>query len=341
MPTGLTAISGLGRFLSAWLPAVVVSVTLGGLGLGAAGCASRPHANPSADKSASDYVALYFSGQYQAAFEASSDMAASMRATDRTRASLIAGLSAQALDRDGDARKFLTPLLNDADDAISGKAAAALGLIALQHGEHAAAAELLSTASKRLINDDKARAAMYAGDSFRAIGKLDEAKKHYQLAQATIREDSALKLLVGDRLATLKKQANTPKPTQPSPIPPRAAQTASRPSVPQNPPSHKGADPASPTAQARPSGFEFQGPVLTWNRTSTFSVQAGVFATWNAAVTKSTQLKRFGTARIVEIRDMFGRRLYAVRLGNCGTMNAAEELRSRVGQSAVVVPMER
>jgi cell division protein FtsN len=69
-------------------------------------------------------------------------------------------------------------------------------------------------------------------------------------------------------------------------------------------------------------------------------VQAGSFASWNSAISKAGELKRFGKARIVEVRDQFGRRLYSVRLGNYPSEEAAEGMRGRLGRSAVIVPAE-
>lgn len=310
------------------------------------GCASRPSTSKTP---AEDYASMYASGQYQAALESSSKVAGSLRAYDKAKASLIAGLSAQALNRNADAKKFLTPLLEENDPGIAGKAAAALGLIAQEAGQHAEAANLLSAASKQLLNDDKARAAMYAGDSFRAIGKLDEAQKHYLLAQEAIREEGNLRLLVGERLTSLGKQAAVknamPKPTGTASTTPSGGSTAST----------KATSIATPPPRAAPSGgslatanpepkpaFKFQGVPQGVSRSAPngYSVQAGSFASWNSAIAKAGELNRYGKARIVEVRDQFGRRLYSVRLGNYPSEEAAEGMRGRLGRSAVIVHAE-
>lgn len=329
-----------------WMAVVGVVVLITG-SAGVGGCASRPSAPKDP---AQDYAAMYASGQYQAALEASSKVAGSLRSYDKAKASLIAGLSAQALNRNADAKKFLTPLLEDNDPGISGKAAAALGLIAQEAGQHAEAANLLSSASKQLLNDDKARAAMYAGDSFRAIGKLDEAQKHYLLAQEAIREEGNLRLLVGERLTSLGKQAAvknaTPKPSgTASTTPSGGSTTPTKTTTTASTPPPRSTQTAGPLATANPESkpaFKFQGVPQAVSRGAPngYSVQAGSFASWNSAIAKAGELNRYGKARVVEVRDQFGRRLYSVRLGNYPSEEAAEAMRGRLGRSAVIVPAE-
>lgn len=320
------------------------------------GCASRPNASK---EPAQDYASMYATGQYQAALEASTKVAGSLRAYDKAKASLIAGLSAQALNRNMEAKKFLTPLLEENDPGIAGKAAAALGLIAQESGQHAEAANLLSAASKQLLNDDKARAAMYAGDSFRAIGKLEEAQKHYLLAQQAIREEGNLRLLVGERLSALSKQAAVkgalPKQSGTattgattgsnvgsgtgSTTPAKTTTSAATPP----PRSTQGGGSLGTANQEPKPAFKFQGVPQAFGRVPSngYSVQAGSFASWNSAIAKASELNRYGKARIVEVRDQFGRRLYSVRLGNYPTEEAAEGMRGRLGRSAVIVLAEQ
>lgn len=348
-------------------------------GLALLGCASRG-SSASAPQTGADYSALYASGQYQAALEESSKAAGSMRAHDRVKASLIAGLSAQALSKDADAARYLTPLLQESDDGISGKAAAALGLMDQERGQHASAAELLATAAEKLLNDDKARAAMYAGDSYKAIGKLDRAKRMYLLAQETIRQDTALKMLVSDRLAGVTKQlaaqpagaasASSTGSSRVANQPGRAssgmdssvgmtwdpksderdarsARTNSPTSTPGASSPHSASNQASgaplyqPPQPPRKTVENLAAPGRALHGGPGYSVQAGAFGSWNKAVARASELNRYGQSRIVEIRDPFGRRLYTVRLGSYSSEAEAEGLRSQLGRSAVVVPSER
>jgi tetratricopeptide (TPR) repeat protein len=334
-----------------WMAAVGVALSMSVAAV-VGGCASRP-STPKTP--AEDYAAMYATGQYQAALEASSKVAGSLRAYDKAKASLIAGLSAQALNRNTEAKKFLTPLLEENDPGIAGKAAAALGLIAQEAGQHAEAANLLSAASKQLLNDDKARAAMYAGDSFRAIGKLDEAQRHYLLAQEAIREEGNLRLLVGERLTSLGKQVavKNAMPKQNGTVSTKTSTGSTAPSktttTAVTPPLRTGQSGSAQnggtlaTAKPEPSpSFKFQGVPQAVNRSAPngYSVQAGSFASWNSAISKAGELKRYGQARIVEVRDQFGRRLYSVRLGNYPSEEAAEGMRGRLGRTAVIVPAE-
>lgn len=334
-----------------WMAVVGVALSMSVAAV-VGGCASRP-STPKTP--AEDYAAMYATGQYQAALEASSKVAGSLRAYDKAKASLIAGLSAQALNRNTEAKKFLTPLLEENDPGIAGKAAAALGLIAQEAGQHAEAANLLSAASKQLLNDDKARAAMYAGDSFRAIGKLDEAQRHYLLAQEAIREEGNLRLLVGERLTSLGKQVavKNAMPKQNGTVSTKTSTGSTAPSktttTAVTPPLRTGQSGSAQnggtlaTAKPEPSpSFKFQGVPQAVNRSAPngYSVQAGSFASWNSAISKAGELKRYGQARIVEVRDQFGRRLYSVRLGNYPSEEAAEGMRGRLGRTAVIVPAE-
>jgi SPOR domain len=327
-----------------WIQTGLMAAIGWALALGG-GCANRPTASA---EPKTDYAALYSSGQYQAALEASSKVAGSLRAYDKAKASLIAGLSAQALDRDADARKFLTPLLEESDDGISGKAAASLGLMAQQGGQHAAAADLLSTAAGKLMNDDKARAAMYAGDSYRAIGKLDEAERHYLLARQTIREEAGLQLLVSDRLAKLGRQKEAAKMAGVAPSTPLLTKgghstgpdSKRLPGPPVGGASQLAAQPKSGVAAQERRVDTADGRNLGVVKFEEYTVQAGTFATWKSAVAMMSELKRFGGARIVEARDPFGRRLYNVRVGRFSTTRDAEGMRSRVGRSAEIVTAE-
>lgn len=100
----------------------------------------------------------------------------------RRAAALTAGLSAHALNRTAEARGWLTPLINDPNPEIAGRANAALGLIAEKAGSQAEAAERLVQASNLLRGDEAARAAFRAGHSFTALNRFDEAATAYRNA---------------------------------------------------------------------------------------------------------------------------------------------------------------
>lgn len=287
--------------------ALAVVVVLGG-------CASRQGATRSADQG---YAALYASGQYQKALEESSRVATSLRGADKARARLIAGLSAHALNRNAEAVKWLGPLTDDADRAIAGKSSAALGLIRQEQGEHAQAAALLGKASKVLDGDDAARAAMYAGDSHKALGQRDEAQAMYDKARASVRDERGLQTLIGDRMAALA----TASPTG-------AGQATSGAAGPTEP--RRGG--AAPKRMVNAAMLAPRG--------TRYCAQAGVYDSLSGAVNAAGKLRKFGKARIADFRDAFGRRLYGVRLGNYSDPNQAEALCRKIGGSAKVTLVE-
>lgn len=148
----------------------------------------------------SDYVKAFKSGRYSTSYELASKATARGSGAQREQAALIAGLSAHALNRDAEAVKFLTPLPKSADKKIAGDAGAALGLIAVEKSEYAKAAELLTAAGRNLEGDSAGRAFMYAGDAYKSMGKTTEARGMWSLAQTKVPDDSALRVLIGDRL---------------------------------------------------------------------------------------------------------------------------------------------
>ncbi len=292
------------------------------------GCAARQATRPAAADD-QDYAALYSSGRYQKALEDSSRVAGSLRAADKPRARLIAGLSAHALNRNAEAVRWLTPLVDDADRAIAGKSSAALGLIHQQQGEHPRAAALLGKASKLLEGDDAARAALYAGDSHGALGERDLARAMYETARRLVHQERGLQALIGDRLAAL--QAPPLLVVQPAgkrPPQPRSSEVASGAVRPE--PLRGAARAARRLADASPPA----------PRSSRYCAQAGVYVSLSAAVNAAGNLKKFGKPRVAEFRDSFGRRLYGVRLGNYSDPNQAEALCRKIGRSACVAPIE-
>ncbi len=127
---------------------------------------------------------LYHAGRYA---EAKARAEHDYRRCDgqaRRHAALTAGMAAHALGKTAEARGWLEPLVNDDDPAVSGRACAALGVIALQQGDHARSATLLSSAASKLGGDDSARALLRAGHALSALGRSGEAATSYQAALA-------------------------------------------------------------------------------------------------------------------------------------------------------------
>lgn len=148
-----------------------------------------------------DYAASFKAGRYADAYEAASKQATIGSGAKKDQAALIAGLSAQALNRNDDAEKYLSQVVDNADPKVSGEAGAALGLIAAERGQHDKAADLLTKAGRKLEGDQAARAFLYAGDSYKSLGKTSEARGMWSMAQAKVVDDSALRVMIGDRLA--------------------------------------------------------------------------------------------------------------------------------------------
>jgi tetratricopeptide (TPR) repeat protein len=176
------------------------------LALVAGGCSSSPRRDTPSSQQTSEqarqnFVALYAAGNYSDAYEGAIAAAGSLTGAKRDEASLIAGLSSHALNRNAEAVRWLAPLENRNDRQLAGKASATMGLIAQERGEHETAARLLSKAASRLEGDEAARAAMYAGDSFRQLGQTAQADASYQNARTLVVSDSDLRVMIGDRVA--------------------------------------------------------------------------------------------------------------------------------------------
>lgn len=174
--------------LAAVISAVVAwTATIGG-------CAATPSAAPGG------YLESFQAGRYEAALRQAEAVHAQSTGLERARAALIAGQSLHALGRDTESTRWLQPLSSHQDDAIAGNALATLGLIAMSQSRHGSAASQLSAAARRLSGDDAARAAMYAGDSYRAVNDVRRATESYELAAARA-VSPALKREVTDRTA--------------------------------------------------------------------------------------------------------------------------------------------
>lgn len=182
----------------------------------AGGCSSNrprndaPSGQRTTQQARENYVTLYARGEYADAYEGAVAAAGSLSGPKRDEASLIAGLSSHALNRNAEAVRWLAPLENRNDSQLAGKASATMGLIAQERGEHETAARLLSKAAARLDGDEAARAAMYAGDSFRQMGQTQQAEESYQNARRLVVSDADLRVMIGDRLAG---KAASPRPS--------------------------------------------------------------------------------------------------------------------------------
>lgn len=160
------------RTYSGRIALLTLALTLGAL----SGCAG------SAGHSRANYVDDYERGRYGAASAGSIRALRDPSATDRDVARLTAGLSAHAMGRNDEATVWLRTLTTNEDPVIAGKALATLGLIAFEDKEYRSAAPSLSRAAMKLKGNDSARAALYAGDSYAALGSFKEARVQYRVA---------------------------------------------------------------------------------------------------------------------------------------------------------------
>jgi hypothetical protein len=256
------------------------------------GCAS-PQAKTA------DFNAQFASGKYSEAYENSSKVAGSLKATNRDQAALVAGLSARSLGRTADAKKWLTPLVANADAGIAGKACVALGSYAQEEHRHLEAADLFTRAGSRLPGDDAAHAYMCAGDSYRALHKTDQAAASYKLAQSKVSTDKQLKIEIADRLA-----GHGPSlPTTPSPS----------------------------LAQKTPTSIPPSQAV-----SGRYTVQTGAFSTLKKAKTEAKRYQAHGPTKAIPITDHAGNTLYAVQVGRYATKQDAERVRQALGNGAIV-----
>lgn len=236
--------------------------------------------------------------RYSEAYEQAVQVATQQRGSTQQQAALIAGLSAQAMNRNADAVRWLAPLRTSSDRVIAGQAHAAMGLIAQERGGHDEASQALMIASQKLTGDEAARAALYAGDSYRTMGKANEAQGAYERAQSLVQTDSGLRMMIGDRL-----RGGTP------------TMVATRPSV----PSVVGA----PRGTVDSAGSE----VLT--------VQVGAYVYESAAQNQVRRLASKYNVRVVPILRN-GKRMWAVRVGLFSSRSTAEALRKELGGTAIV-----
>lgn len=153
---------------------------------------------------AADYESLYTRGDYAKAHQAAIAAHAKSTGAARERAALTAGLSLAAMQppKEAEAQRWLRPLVTSENSGIAGSASATLGMISQRNGRHAEAVTLLTAATGKLLGDDRARAAMFAGDSLQALGKGAESREMYAQAASTATE-SLLKVQITSRQNTI------------------------------------------------------------------------------------------------------------------------------------------
>jgi tetratricopeptide (TPR) repeat protein len=195
---------------------LVCALALAGLPAGCASSSSSGDASGEQRASSKGYegkaseamMAEYAAGRYSASYRAAKDAMGELEGRDKERAMLIAGLSAQALGQRADAEMWFRQVERSTDTEIAGRARAGMGLLALNAGDYTRAAALLSTASAQLKGDESARASLFAGQAYEAMGRLDRARTQYLVAMG-LAETPALRSNVQAALASLGESGFT------------------------------------------------------------------------------------------------------------------------------------
>ena len=133
---------------------------------------------------ATNYSEAYQQGRFEEA-ERAAALAAKRPGEAGRRARLVEGLAAHARGDYVHASLRLEPLAEATEDDIAGPAAATLGLIAAERGQHERAAKLLTRAAGHLTGDDEVRARVHAAMAYEAIGRDDQAALQRRLALRT------------------------------------------------------------------------------------------------------------------------------------------------------------
>lgn len=127
------------------------------------GCAQSTRTHRSIS---SDYTVAYRSGDYALAAQR-----ASRAPHGDPHADLVEGMARIELHEIDRAESLLEPLLRSPDREIRGRAAASIGLIELQRGDHSQATRQLQIAADSLRGPDSTWAAHYALESLKASGE--------------------------------------------------------------------------------------------------------------------------------------------------------------------------
>jgi len=231
-------------------------------------------------------------------------------AGDRERASLVAGLSAYALGKQTVASSYMRPLTASSDKQVAGRANWTLGQIEAERGNHVEASKYLTKAGEELDTDDSARAYLLAGDCYSRLKMQPQAKELYEKAGMRA-VDPAVKSTVDARLAGQAPPAISKPGTGGVPI--TSAPSTTRPA----------------TGKATPGG--------------PFTVQLGAFEKIESAQTLAKQSISTATKInapapiVVPTTTADGRTLYAVRIGEYQTREAAQTVLTRLGSKGAVI----
>lgn len=257
------------------------------------GCSS------SGSKTEQSYMDAYRAREYPRSYAMSETAANHSTGAAKEQASLFAGLSAHALNKDDDAERWLKPLaINAKNPEVRGRAGATLGLIAMDRRQHDMAALQLSEAGERLSGDEAARAWMYAGDAYRQMGKVQEAKAAYAKAEAELQNDQEVRLMVSQRRT--------------APINPPAG------------PPYLGA-----VGNAAPAGAKFTIQM------GAFSTQAGAM---DAAKRLGREAMTIGVPYVVQTTGKDGKPMHALRVGGFATREQARLRVGTAPPGSIVVP---
>lgn len=71
-----------------------------------------------------------------------------------------------------------------------------------------------------------------------------------------------------------------------------------------------------------------------------FTIQAGAYQSIRDAQTRANQLSNFGATRVIERYDRAGKRLFAVRVGQYPTADAARQVARQIGSGAFVASVD-
>ncbi|MFZ4576369.1 MAG: SPOR domain-containing protein [Phycisphaerales bacterium] len=251
------------------------------------------------------YTALYEKRKY-----AEAQKSAELTARDtnqapavREKAQMVAGLAAYASGKQDVAATYMRPLQTNADRQIAGRASWTLGQIEAERGKNADAAKQFVHAGGLLDGDDAGQAYLQAGDSYARLKMIDRAKEQWSTGRGKA-QSAAL-------IATLDARISGGS------VPPIAVTDGKA-----------AAAPAQTTSGAAPA----------------FAVQLGAFekretadalAKQQAATAKKMSV---ATPQVFLITDQTtGRSLYAVRVGEYQTRDAAQTVATLMGGTARVV----